>query len=541
VSPPTDGAAPVAAVPAAAAPAGAAPAADAPIPWLGLTAVLLGTFISTLTSRLSTFGLTDIRGAVHAGFDEGAWITTAFTAAQMLVTPFAVWIGSMYGPRRILMIAALSFAASSALTPFALNLPTLLTLQFLSGLGSGCFIPLTLSFILRVMPMRLWAYGIAMYALNLELSLNISASLEGWYIDHLSWRWIFWQNVPLALAMAACLRGVKRQPPPACIHRDVYGLWSYGVGLALIYAALDQGNRLDWLNSGLIWGLLLAGLTMLAGFVIHELTAEFPWLNFRVIFGRPLPLLLLNIGILRLTILSTAFLIPYYLGAVRGFRALQVGDTLIWIAAPQLILCPLAALMLRRFDPRITAGIGLSMVGFACMSVAYGLTPSWGSEQFLPSQLMQAVGQSFALSGMVFIGVLNLRLEDALTFGAMLQTARLFGGELGSAFIATLTRVREQRASNLIGQHVQSGALDVQLRLQTYAHVLARGGRSASGAPALLANNLRVAATTQATIDSFVGIAAVTVIGLVVLAILLPAPPRTPASYVPLFHREPAE
>jgi DHA2 family multidrug resistance protein len=175
------------------------------------------------------------------------------------------------------------------------------------------------------------------------------------------------------------------------------------------------------------------------------------------------------------------------------------------------------------------------------MSVAYGLTPSWGSDQFLPSQLLQAVGQSFALSGMVFIGVLNLRLQDALTFGAMLQTARLFGGEVGTAFIATLARMREQRASNLIGQHVQAGALDVQHRLQIYAHVLARGGHPASAAPALLANVVRTVATTQATIDSFVGVAAVAAVGLVILAIVLPAPPRTPASYMPLFHRKHGE
>jgi DHA2 family multidrug resistance protein len=156
----------------------------------------------------------------------------------------------------------------------------------------------------------------------------------------------------------------------------------------------------------------------------------------------------------------------------------------------------------------------------------------------LPSQLLQAVGQSFALSGMVFIGVLNLRLQDALTFGAMLQTARLFGGEVGTAFIATLARMREQRASNLIGQHVQAGALDVQRRLQTYGHVLARGGHPAAGAPALLESVIRTVATTQATIDSFVGVAAVAAVGLVILAIVLPPPPRTPASYVPLFHRK---
>ncbi len=296
------------------------------MPWLGLTAVLLGTFISTLTGRLSTFGLTDIRGAIHAGFDEGAWITTSFTVAQMLITPVAVWIGSMYGPRQILILAALSFAITSAVTPFAQNLDTLLVLQFLGGLGSGCFIPLTLSFILRNMPLRLWAYGVALYALNLELSLNISASLEGWYVDNLSWHWIYWQNVPLALGMAACLYwGVKKLPPPASIHRDIYGLASCGLGLALIYAALDQGNRLDWTNSGIVWGLALAGLVLLAAFIIHEATTEFPWLDFKVALGKPLPYLLLNIAILRLTILSTAYLIPYYLGGVRGFRALQGG------------------------------------------------------------------------------------------------------------------------------------------------------------------------------------------------------------------------
>jgi DHA2 family multidrug resistance protein len=521
----------------AVAPPTSAPA-DAPIPWLGLGAVLLGTFISTLTGRLSTFGLADIRGAIHAGFDEGAWITTYFTVAQMLITPIAVWLGSIYGPRQVLIPAALAFALTSALTPFAQNLPSFLALQFLSGLSSGCFIPLTLGFILRAMPLRLWAYGVACYALNLELSLNISASLEGWYVDHLSWHWIFWQNVPLALGMAFCMHfGVKRLPPPDCIHRDIYGLATCGVGLALIYAALDQGNRLDWTGSGLIWGLTLSGLVLLGAFIIHEARTPFPWLDFKVVLGKPLPLLLLNIAILRLAILSTAYLIPYYLGAVRGFRALQIGDTLIWIAAPQLIVCPLAAYMLRRADPRITASLGLCLVAFACMSVAYGLTPSWGSDEFLPSQLMQAVGQSFALSGIVFVGVLNLRPQDALSFGAMLQIARLFGGEAGAAMVATVARIREQRASNLIGQHVQSGGQMVGERLRAFVHLVTHNGYQPHAAPLLLANEIRAVATTQATIDSFVVVAGCAVFGLIVLIIVLPPPPRTPASHIPLLRR----
>ena len=512
------------------------------VPWLGLTAVLMGTFISTLTGRLSTFGLADVRGALHAGFDEGAWITTAQTVALMLIAPFAVWAGSIYGPRLILLVSSLAFAAISLITPFSPNLDTFLALQFLSGLASGCFIPLTLSFILRNMPPRMWAYGVAVYALNLELSLNISASLEGWYVEHLNWHWIFWQNVPLALIMALCLRlGLRTasiQITP--IATDWFGVTASGVGLALIYAALDQGNRLDWLNSGVIWGLLVAGVLVLAAFLIHELLTPYPWLNLKLLIS-PLPFLLILIGVLRLAILSTALLIPQYLGAVRNFRALEVGDTLIWIAVPQLVLCPLSAFMLRRIDPRATPVIGMTLIAIACLMVANGLTTDWGSDEFLPSQLTQALGQSLSLSGIVFFGVLYLKPQDALTFGAMLQIARIMGGEVGTAFISTLSRLREQRASNLIGQHVQSGAGDVVHRLQGYAALTGRSGTpNVAAGTSLLGHVVRSAATTQGVIDSFVAVATVTIVAFAVLMLLNP-PPRGPASHVPLFVRNRGE
>jgi len=84
--------------------------------------------------------------------------------------------------------------------------------------------------------------------------------------------------------------------------------------------------------------------------------------------------------------------------------------------------------MLRRSDPRLVASIGFIFISIAGLMVAYGLTPIWGSDQFLPSQLLQAVGQSFALSGVLFFAVLHLRPQDALTFGGAVQVARLLGG-----------------------------------------------------------------------------------------------------------------
>ena len=154
-------------------------------PWLAIAAVLMGTCISTLNGRFASFGLGDIRGALHAGFDEGAWIPTAQTAAQMLVAPFAIWAGGAYGPRRVLMLAAAAFSALSIATPFASGFTTFLAMQFLDGMASGFFVPLTLGFLMRSLPPRYWAYGVAAYALNLELSLNISASIEGLSLIHI--------------------------------------------------------------------------------------------------------------------------------------------------------------------------------------------------------------------------------------------------------------------------------------------------------------------------------------------------------------------
>ena len=514
------------------------PSPPTSIPWLGLIAVLMGAFIATLTGKLSTYGLADIRGAVSAGFDEGAWITTAQTAAQMLITVPAVWMGAAYGPRRVLMGASIAFALISLLTPYSPTLPVLLTMQFLGGLASGCFIPVTLGFVTRSTPPRYWAFGIAIYAMNLELSLNISASLEGWYVEHHSWRWIFWQNVPLALIMSLCLwRGIKDKPPLERPPADAFGLLAGSAGLALIYASLDQGNRLGWLGSGLVWGLMLAGALLFSASYIHEARTASPVLNLKVIFGAPIASQLLLIGFLRLTIIATAYLITLYLGVVRGYRDLEVGETLIWIAAPQFLVCPFAAVILRRLDARLVASIGFIFVSVACLLVAYNLTPLWGSYQFLPSSLLQALGQSFALSGVIFLGVLHMKPQYALTLGALLQTARLMGGEIGSAFVATMARVREQVASNLIGQHVQVGNPGVIERVREYGAMttkvvdpvsaLARG-------ELVLGDVVRAAATTQAVIDVFAVIAVLTALALLIVVFRRRAP-EGPASAPPLF------
>lgn len=500
-------------------------------PYVGLVGVLLGSIMGTLGARVTTFGLADLRGALHAGFDEGAWITTSYGVGQMVVGVASPYLGAVFGARRVLLLGIILFFTTSLVAPLTDSLEAFVALQFLGGVGSGTFIPLTILFVVRSLPARLVVYGIALYAMNSELSQNVAASLEGWYADTLTWQWIYWQYcVALPVMFAAIWFGVPKQAVNTTLLRDLdwFGLLYAGGGFALLYAGLDQGNRLDWRGSGVVVGLLLGGGILTVAFLARELTTPRPFLNLRMLLRGNIALLLLVLAGFRFMILSTAYIIPSYLQMVQNFRELQVGQVLLWIALPQLVIAlPLAAL-LRRVDGRWVLALGTALVGIACM-MASELTSQWATADFLPSQILQAIGQSFALTALIVLMVRSIVPAEALTIGCLLQISRLFGGELGTAFMQTFVRVREQLHSNLVGLHIAEGAGDTADRLAAYAGRLGVQLSDQALATAQAAKLLAGAVTTQASVlayaDGFVASALAAFGCLLLVALMRRGPP----------------
>ena len=500
-------------------------------PLIGVAAVLLGAIISTLDFRFTVFGLADLRGGVHAGFDEGAWIPTAFIVGQMLIAPCTAWLGAVFGPRLLLSVAATIFALSNLLLPFSASLGPILVFQFISGLASGTFVPLTLSFVVQNLPARLAVFGVAAYAMNLELSLNISASIEGWFSDNWSWRWMFWDTALLAPLMLVCVHfGMPRRTVNRELLRtgDGWGILYASLGFSLVYAALDQGNRLDWLNSPLICDLLLGGFLLIVAFVVRELTVERPWVNLRFASRGNFPLLVFFIAFFRLVLLSTSYLIPLYLSSVQNYRAMEIGGVLLWIALPQFVLAPIVASLLRVVDPRVTMAAGFAFVGCACFMAAR-LSSNWAGETFLASQIVQAVGQSLMLTSVLWFNVKHANPKEIFTFGAVLQTSRLFGTELGAAFVQTFVRVREQVDSNLIGTHVTMGSAQVEQRLGVYGRAIqthaADAGSAYLKATSLLSGSVRAQAEVLACIDGFTVLGFTVIVALLLMLLLRDPPP----------------
>ena len=413
-----------------------------------------------LFRSVTSFGLADIRGGLGLGFDEGSWLTSVFSAAQMVVAPGAAWLSVVLGARRFVLWSAAIFTLSSLLLPLSSDYDTVIALQIVRGLSVGTFIPAALGFILRSLPPRWWIWGIAAYSFRFVFSQNIGGSLEALWSESGDWQWIFWQNVVLTpVMMLLIVLGVPRQPIDRELMRrtDWCGIVFAGLGFGLIYAGLDQGNRLDWLNSGVVSALLASGALLVAAFLVNETVVPFPLIHLKVASQRNVLIPALLITVYGFGSSATAFILPDYLTRVQGLRDLQIGDVLDWIALPQFVLVPMTALMLRRIDARLLLALGFAVIAIGSW-MDTGLTHDWANDDFLPSQIVEAVGLAVAITALITFAVANITPPQAAAIAATIQTARLFGNEIGNAFIQTFVRVREQVYSNLIGQHLTTGS-----------------------------------------------------------------------------------
>jgi DHA2 family multidrug resistance protein len=507
-------------------------------PFLGVAGVLLGAMIATCTGRLMNVGLADIRGALHLGIDEASWINTSFNASMMFIGPFSVYLGGVLGPRRVLLACAWIFTAVSFLIPFCHSLGAVITLLILAGLSAGTFYPLTLSFVLRSLPMRYVLLGIAMYATDIIFTTDMAQAWESFFIEHLSWRWIFWNGTVLTPVMIVLIHfGIPRQPLPKPKPEQSPLSWRgflyASLGAALLYIALDQGQRLDWFHSSLIIGLAASGvLLILAAFIRHLLLPN-PLVNHQFLFRRNTLLLGLVLISFRFVMLATVVSIPSFLGSVRGFLPLQEAPVLIWVALPQFVLGIAAMALMRRIDPRLILTAGFGLVGVACLLDAR-VTAVWAGPNFGLPQVVMAVGLALAFNSMVGSIVLEVldtgaltRPADVLTFAGFFQTVRLFGGESGSALMGHFIAVREEFHSNMLGLNVHLGDVLTDHRLFGLGHAFAShstGPTAVGRAAEVLGLQVRQQSFTLAISDSFLLVAACCVACLVVVAFMSTVP-----------------
>src|SRR5712664_4163122 len=435
------------------------------------------------------------RGPVSRGgiapqplFAVGAVLSTASIGSQIFIAPAVAWLATVFGLRRVLGTPSLVYAAISLAIPFVHDYTALIALSIMRGMLLGTFVPATLMIIFRNLPIRWWLPAIAIYSIRVGFALDSGTSLVGFYVDHWGWQWLYWQGVGIAPLMGLMVYlGTPREPVNRELLKDADwgGMLLLGTSVSMIYAGLDQGNRLDWLESGTVMALLLGGGALSIVFLINDTSVRQPCAHVNVLFSRNIGLSLVVILLYTLTSLSNSSLVPNFLAAVGQLRPEQTGVLLfVYGALPMFVLVPVSIFLLRHVDPR-----GVLIVGFSAFAAANllgtQLTHDWALGDFAAIATLQSIGQAFTLLPIIILALSNSDPTRATSFAAYIQIMRLGGAEIGVALMGTWLRVREQIHSNFSGQHLANGGENVVRFLKQLADSFASHGAATAPARAL--------------------------------------------------------
>lgn len=434
----------------AAAPAGLSPREkqrSAVRPLIGLVGIFIAAMMAGLNTRVGALALADIRGAMGLGFDDGSWLTTAYSAGELIAMPFAAWFAITLSLRRFELWMLSLCTLLALLLPFIRDLELLLALRFVQGIASGTTIPLLMMAALKFLPPPIRLYGLALYAMTATFAPNLSIWLAGHWTDGLAdWRWVYWQIIPLTVLAGGLIAwGIAPEPVQAQRFRQANWLgMACGVpAFGLITVALDQGVRLDWFHSPLINSTLMAGIALLAVYLLTEWYHPSPFIKLQILGRRNLGLGCLLFVALLVVLMSSSLLPASYLGPLQNYRPLQMASIGLIVALPQLVLGPLVALLLYRkwIDARQVFALGLLLVALACLCGAQ-LTSEWNREQFVMAQTLQAFGQPMAVVSMLFLITSVVQPPEGPYVSGTINTLRAFGSLVGVAVVGQLITVR---------------------------------------------------------------------------------------------------
>ena len=312
------------------------------------------------------------------------------------------------------------------------------------------------------------------------------------------------------------------------------GFLYLSAGLALLFTAIQQGQRLDWWRSGVFNGVVLVGR------VLDIVRARATITRSQPAGGAPLSLAMEHrpAGILlfwfRFTLTLTIILIPQSL-AIHGFEADQIGPAIIWSAVPLLLVAFTAGLLLlRELDPRLLMAVGLHLHGFrGCLNAQY--TSAWSAANYYRTELLMGVGQAFAFIGVVacivlqgiFSGGLS-KPQRILTFSAFFHTIRLFGGTVGAVYMGHFIAAPRETALEPVGAARDRREAGSQKEISALAASLyaKSSGAGAAGARAvdLIAARLRLQAYALSLIDGFLWSHGLVPCSLLLVALLRKSP-----------------
>ena len=414
--------------------------------WLITFTVMLPTVIEILDTSVANVALGHIQGSMNAGLDEVTWVLTSYLVSNAIIIPITAWLASTFGRKRYLIFSLGLFVFSSVMCGASPNLQTLIFFRILQGLGGGALQPLALSILLETFPPKEHGMAMAVYGIGVVFGPILGPLLGGYITDAMSWRWIFYINLPLG--GLAVLMTILFIFDPHYIRKtetriDYWGLGLLTMGLGCLQIALDQGERKDWFDSSFILWLTLIAAVCLLLFIIVELRVSYPVVNLRIFRHRSFSSGNMIIFFGFFCFFGSIVLMPLYVQNLMGYTAFLAGLVLGPGGLATLFLMPIIGRLIGRVDSRYLLSFGMLTNAYALFLMShFSLEVDFWT--IIWTRIVQGIGISFFFVPLSTLTLSNIPKPELGNGTAIFNLLRNLGGSFGVAFITTVLSRRTQ-------------------------------------------------------------------------------------------------
>jgi MFS transporter, DHA2 family, multidrug resistance protein len=501
-------------------------------PWLIAVVVTLAAFMEVLDTTIVNVSLPHIAGSLSSSFDNATWALTSYLIANGIVLTVSGWIASRIGRKRYFLICVIMFTVTSLLCGLSQNLPQLIIFRLLQGLFGGGLQPNQQSIILDTFPpaRRGAAFGIT--AIATIVAPILGPTLGGIITDDLTWRWVFFLNVPVGIVAAFAIAALVEDPPWArARHRsvDYIGFALITLGLGCMQVVLDRGEDADWFASPLICGLAVTAAVGLLGAVAWLLSARRPVVNLFVLGNRDFAVGSLMISVMAIVLYSSAVLIPQISQQVLGYDATHAGLILSPGGLAVVLLIPLVGRMMKVAQTRVLVATGFAIMGFAFI-YSSRVSPNVSFATLVSMRAAQAAGLAFLFVPISTAAYATLARDVQGDATALFTLFRNLFGSVGISVSTALVTTRTQvHSANLVGNDTVLHAPFRVLQAQ-YVRTIEALGRNADAAHRIAAGRLYQVLRTQSALSAYTDVfmlCAVLAFAAVPLAFLFSATKRS--------------
>ncbi len=451
-----------------------------------ITAILCA-LLEIVDTTIVNVALNNMRGNLGATLTEVGWVITAYAIGNVIVIPMTSWFSQQFGRRNYFAASIILFTVCSFLCGNANGIWELVFFRFLQGVGGGALLVTSQTIITESYPAEKRGMAQAIYGMGVIIGPTLGPPLGGYIVDHFSWPYIFYINIPIGviatLLTLQFVRSPKYGEKSKAKDVDWLGIGLLAMAVGSLQYVLEKGQDDDWFNSSTIIFLAVTAGLGLFFFIWRQLTFRNPIVELRVLKNGNLRVGTILSFIMGFGLYGSTFIIPLYTQTILGWTAQQAGMLMIPAALTTAFMMPFIGRMLQKGAPQqymVALGMlifsGFTFWGYKVM------TPDTSADEFFWPLILRGVGLGFLFIPVTMLSLSTLKGQQIGQGAAFTGMMRQLGGSFGIAIITTFMASQIMVHRSSLVTHLDVNSTTVQQRVQGIQHAFQAKGMSPAAA-----------------------------------------------------------